>query len=166
MTDRLAAAERALASRGGVEREGDGFVATTTPFDATVRLEPVDGAVRYVVEVVLPTLDAVVADETVARVVRDGWFETLERRLEDLDGALRASADPPTVERDEAAGTVTVRAAFDSARPDRGAADVVALVGYVEGTYLEGVIPGYAYREPVAGLIERARERSGAPAGS
>ena len=165
MPDRVDAAARALATHGSFERDGDAFVATSTPFDATVTLAAADGAVRYDVAVVLPTLDAVVADETVADVVADGWYETLERRLEDVDGALRASAGAPAVERDEAAGEVTVRAAFRSTRPDHGADDAAALVGYIEGTYLEGVIPGYAYREPVAGLLERARERSGAATG-
>ncbi len=106
------------------------------------------------------------AGETVADVVHEGWFETFERRLEDLDGARRTEAEPPSVELDERADTVTVRVGFTAVRPDHGAEDAAALVGYVEGTYLEGVIPGYTYREPVAGLLEEARERSGAsPAG-
>ncbi|NIU71041.1 MAG: hypothetical protein GWN73_39015 [Actinobacteria bacterium] len=117
---------------------------------------------RYALEMALPTLDSVVADETVAPVVEDGWFETFERRLEDVGGALRADPGEPAVERDDRAGTVTVEATFEAARPDHGAEDAAALVGYVEGTYLEGVIPGYTYREPVAGLLERARDRSGA----
>lgn len=164
MADPAEAAERALAAHESFERDGEDFVATTTPFDATVTLASTEGAVRFVVEVVLPTLDAVVVGETVAAVVRDGWFETLQRRLEDVDGALRNSAGPLDIDRDEAAGTVTVRSSFDSARPDDGAEDAAALVGYVEGTFLEGIIPGYTYREPVAGLLERARERSGAAA--
>ncbi len=165
MSDLLAAAERALATHAGFERDGDAFVATATPFEATVRLDAADAAVRYEAELALPTLDAVVADERVAPVVEEGWFETFERRLADLDGALRADASAPTVERDAAGRTVVVRSAYESARPDHGADDAAALVGYVEGTYLEGVIPGYTYREPVAGLLDRARDRSGAPAG-
>ncbi|MDZ7700774.1 MAG: DUF5813 family protein [Halobacteriales archaeon] len=162
MVDRLEKAERALVTGAGFEREDGAFVAEGTPFEATVRLEAREGAVRYELEMELPTLDRVVAGETVADVVEDGWFETLERRLEDADGALRADVDPPAVDRDERAGRVTVSAVYESARPDHGAEDAAALVGYVEGTYMEGVIPGYAYREPVAGLLERARERSGA----
>lgn len=165
MADLATAAERALATGGSFERRDGTFAATSTPFEATVRLEAVEDAVRYELEMTLPTLDRVVAGETVADVVHEGWFETFERRLEDLDGALRADAEAPAVERDERAGTVTVTAGFTSARPDHGAEDAAALVGYVEGTYLEGVIPGYTYREPVAGLLEQARERSGAPPG-
>ena len=162
MADRLEEAERALAGHGGFERRDGAFAATSTPFEATISLEAAAGAVRYELEMALPTLDSVVADETVAAVVRDGWFETLERRLEDAGGALRADPEAPTVERDQRGGTVRVTAAFAAGRPDHGAEDAAALVGYVEGTYLEGVIPGYTYREPVAGLLERARERSGA----
>lgn len=165
MGDRLERAERALATGGSFERREEGFAASATPFDATVRLQPVEDAVRYELEMTLPTLDRVVAGETVADVVHEGWFETFERRLEDLDGALRTDAETPSVELDERAGTVTVRVGFTTARPDHGAEDAAALVGYVEGTYLEGVIPGYTYREPVAGLLEQARERSGASPG-
>lgn len=160
MTDRLAAAERALATAAGFERREEAFAATSTPFDATVRLEAADDRIRYELVVELPTLDAVVAGESVAAVVQEGWYETLERRLEDLDGALRAEAAAPEVELDEANETVTVTATFESTRPDHGAEDAAALVGYVEGTYVEGVIPGYTYREPVSGLLEAAYERS------
>ncbi|MFB6353420.1 MAG: DUF5813 family protein [Halobacteriales archaeon] len=165
MPDRLSAADRALAAHDGFERRDGSFVATATPFDATVSLEDADQGVRYVLELSLPTLDAVVAGETVADVVEAGWFETFERRLEDLDGALRSEPAPPTVELDERGQTVAVEASFVADRPDLGAEDAAALVGYVEGTYVEGVIPGYTYREPVSGLLERAYERSGAATG-
>ncbi len=162
MADRLDAAERALANQAGFERADGSFQASSTPFDATITLESTESAVRYELEMELPTLDAVVADETVADVVLEGWLDTLERRLQDLDGALRAEAAAPQVVLDDATDTVTVLAAFESARPSHGAEDAAALVGFVEGTYMEGLIPGYTYREPVAGLLEQARERSGA----
>jgi hypothetical protein len=165
MADLRDAAGRALATRGGFERRDGAFDATTTPFDATVELADADDAVRYEIVMELPSLDAVVAGESVAEVVSEGWLETFDRRLEDVDGALRADAGEPTVEHDERDRTVTVTASFVSARPDHGAEDAAALVGYVEGTYVEGVIPGYTYREPVAGLLEQARERSGASPG-
>jgi len=161
MADRLDAAERKLATQTGFERRDQHFAAHSTPFDAIVRVEPLVEAVRYELEMSLPTLDAVVADESVSEVIQAGWFETFERRLEDVDGALRGAAADPQVVLDEATETVTVIAAFESARPDHGAEDAAALVGFVEGTYMEGVIPGYTYREPVAGMLERARERSG-----
>lgn len=162
MPDRRTAAERALATHSAFDRRDGTFVATSTPFEATVELDAGDDGIRYAVRMVLPTLDAVVAGETVAPVVHDGWFETFERRLEDVDGALRAETPPPTVDLDERAGTVTVAAAFESARPDHGADDAAALVGYVEGTYVEGLIPGYTYREPVSGLLDAAYDRSDA----
>lgn len=163
MADLRDAAERALATHGGFERRDGAFAATSTPFDAAVELADADGAVRYELEMELPTLDAAVAGESVADVVSEGWLETFDRRLEDLDGALRADADEPTVVYDERSGTVSVTASFESTRPDHGAEDAAALVGYVEGTYVEGVIPGYTYREPVAGLLERARETGSQP---
>lgn len=163
MADPYDAAERALATHGGFQRRDGAFDATSTPFDATVELAEADGAVRYEVELGLPTLDAVVAGESVADVVSEGWLETLERRLEDVDGALRADAGEPSVEHDGRTDTVTVTASFESSRPNAGAEDAAALVGYVEGTYVEGVIPGYTYREPVAGLLERAREVGAQP---
>lgn len=162
MTDRLDAAERALATQAGFERRDDTFDVSSTPFDATMTLESTETAVRYELEMELPTLNAVVAGETVADVVLDGWFDTFDRRLEDLDGALRAEAPTPQVVLDEATDTVTVMASFESAHPAHGAEDAAALVGFIEGTYMEGLIPGYTYREPVAGLLEQARERSGA----
>ena len=39
----------------------------------------------------------------------------------------------------------------------RAVEDAAALVEYVEGTYVQGVIPGYEYGDPVAGLLDRAR---------
>ena len=43
----------------------------------------------------------------------------------------------------------------------RAAADAVATVEYVEGTYVEGIIPGYEYTEPVTVLVQRAADAAG-----
>jgi hypothetical protein len=43
----------------------------------------------------------------------------------------------------------------------RGVDDAAAFINYVEGTYVQGIIPGYDYREPVARLLDRARQDAG-----
>lgn len=153
----LERAEAALAEHGAFERDGDAFSTATAAVDARVRVERLDPGVVYRVTVRVPTIDAVVADETVAPVVQEGWFETFERRLEDVGGATLADPAPPTASLDEAAGEVVVETALDVGQPRRAGDEVKAVVDYVEGTFVEGLIPGYTYREPAAGLLERAR---------
>lgn len=160
-------AERALAGHGAFAREDEAFTTSTTAADARITVEETGdgtgiesgsetGAV-YHVTVRVPTIDSVVAGETVAQVVREGWFETFERRLEDVGGATVSDPAPPTAEVDETADEVVVRTTVEPGRPGGGADDVKAVVDYVEGTFVEGLIPGYTYREPAAGLLDRAR---------
>lgn len=150
-------AERALEDHGAFDREDGAFATSTTAADACVRLDETDSGVVYRVTVRVPTIDAVVAGETVAPVVQDGWFETFARRLEDVDGATVVDPAPPTAELDEAAGEVVVRTTVEPDRPGEAADDVKVIVDFVEGTFVEGLIPGYTYREPASGLLERAR---------
>jgi len=147
MTDETTRA--AFETHAAFERDGpDAFAVTTTRFDATVQTDDDRVTVR------LPTLDAVVAGETVADVVEDGWYETLERRLDDVHTVVEADdASPPELTRDDEQVVLVV--AFGSTpAPD----DALAVVDYAEGTWLQGVVPGYDYREPAAGLIEQARQ--------
>lgn len=150
-------AERALDDHGAFERDDDGFTASTAAVDARVRPETDGTGVVYRVTVRVPTIDAVVAGETVAPVVREGWFETFERRLEDVGGVTRDEPATPTVALDESGDEVVVETAVAADPPGGAAGDVKAIVDYVEGTFVEGLIPGYTYREPAAGLLERAR---------
>ncbi|EMA55470.1 MULTISPECIES: DUF5813 family protein [Halococcus] len=132
----------------------DGFALTTIPFDS--RAEATESGYRITIHV--PTLDAA-AGESIAEALREGWFETFERRLADAGGVTRGAIDvpAPTVERD--AGTVRVEFAFEHDDP-AGAADAAkALAEYVEGTYVEGIVPGYTYEPPVADLLSRARQQ-------
>ena len=147
MTDETTRA--AFETRASFERDGpDAFAVTTTRFDATVRTDDDRVTVR------LPTLDAVVAGETVADVVEDGWYETLERRLDDVHTVVETDdASPPELTRDDEQ-VVLVVAYGSTPEPD----DALAVVDYAEGTWLQGVVPGYDYREPAAGLIEQARQ--------
>ncbi|GAA0298194.1 DUF5813 family protein [Halarchaeum salinum] len=129
----------------------DAYAPTSNDWDATVTIE--DGAVAVTVRV--PTLSAAVTEhDEVADVVEEGWFETLELRLADATNVTRAEArGDPSVERDD--GDVVFEATID-ARSGNVADDALAVVNYVEGTWFEGIIPGYDYREDVQDLRDRA----------
>lgn len=148
-----------LEGHDAFEPEGDTYALTTTVFDATVTAEETDdGTGRFRVTVSLPTLDAAVAGETVATVVEDGWYETLERRLEDVFTVASGTSDESTTV-DRGAETVTVTLEYEARDAPTGVADAKALIEYVEGTFAQGVIPGYEYRGPAATLLENAQNR-------
>jgi hypothetical protein len=157
MTDSV---ERAFSEHPDFERrDGAEFETPAKPFENVVTVTDADGGDvrKYEVVVRTPMLDAAVAGETVAEVVEDGWFETLELRLADAHTVADAdSAEPPEVEREGDEVVVTV--AFERADPERAAEDALAVAEYVEGTWVQGIIPGYDYREPAASLRERARQ--------
>ncbi|TMT85679.1 hypothetical protein E2L06_03350 [Haloterrigena sp. H1] len=160
MTDLPAPVDRALDSHDAFDRTDDGYDLTTTVFETTVTAEDAEGKRdgRFRVTVALPTLDAAVADETVADVVEDGWFETLERRLQDVFGVAHTNTyDEPTLERD--AGEVRVHLEYTAWDASEGVEDAKALIEFVEGTYAQGIIPGYDYRGPAATLLENAQQR-------
>jgi len=132
------------------ERDGDGFDVTTAQFDATVT-----AGEGYRLRMELPTLDAVVVDETVGDAVEEGWYDTFRRRVATLgDGVTVGSADAPELGRK--GSTVVVRVAFESESP---ADDALALVNFVEGTWFQGIVPGYEYRGDVQAMRERAYDR-------
>ncbi|WP_435077497.1 DUF5813 family protein [Halococcus sp. AFM35] len=142
----------AFATHDAYETDDGEYALTTTPFDGRV---VVDGD-EYRVSVTMPTLDAAV-EEPVDEVVEDGWFETLSLRLADAEGATRADIEvpDPTVER--RGGKVVVEWTATLGDATRAAEAAKALIEYAEGTYVEGIVPGYAYRSPVADLIANAR---------
>lgn len=145
--------------------EQDRYVATATPFEGVVAAEPGDGGrIRFDVTVRVPMLDATTADD-VAPVVEEGWYETLERRLDTIGGGVLAGDHDPepavaetTHEGDRVAEVTT---SFEDIDPNRGVDDAAAFVDFVEGTYVQGVIPGYDYVDPVAGIIAEARRAAG-----
>ncbi|RQG98034.1 DUF5813 family protein [Natrarchaeobius chitinivorans] len=154
------AVERALEAHDAFAVSGEGYELETTVFEtavtATETTDERDG--RFTVVVTLPTLDAAVANETVAPVVEDGWFETLERRLADVFTVAHTNAhEDPIVERDATDVSVTLEYASWNAR--EGVEDAKALVEYVEGTFAQGIVPGYEYRGPAATLLESAQSR-------
>jgi hypothetical protein len=142
----------AFATHDAYESQEGKYALTTTPFDGHVAAEDE----FYRVTVTMPRLDAA-TDEPVDEVVEEGWFETLSLRLADAAGATRAGIDvtEPTVERRGEAVVIEWELAHDDSA--RVAAAAKALIEYAEGTYVEGIVPGYSYQSPVADLIARAR---------
>jgi hypothetical protein len=156
---------QAVADRDGVEPVATeaAFEVTTTPFAARVDVAPGEPP-AYEVTVRVPTLSAAVHG-AVAPAVAEGWFETFQRRLGDagmpLEGSLAAA---PTATPDD--GEVTVTARIEDGSPRRGVADAKAFVEYVEGTYMEGIVPGYDYRDPVASMRDRAIQQGDRESGA
>jgi hypothetical protein len=152
MTD----AEEALSDHVAYQQRADEHELTTTPFDAVVETSS-GGETEYRVIVTVPTLDAVVEGESVADVVEDGWFETLELRLdspEQVTTGLDAIDSSVTRTGEE----VRVEMRFSSQNPERAAENAKALAEFVEGTWVQGIIPGYEYGGPASSLMERATQ--------
>ena len=151
---------RAFGDHGSFKRDGDGWVSTTTAFDGRVGAEPAEeGRIRLTVTVRVPALSAVTADE-VADVVEDGWADTFERRVVDVGGVTRGDREfDPTVEFD--GDEIAVTYALTDINERRGVDDAGALIDFVEGTYVQGVIPGYEYTAPVSDLLSAARQQGG-----
>ncbi|WP_255194181.1 DUF5813 family protein [Natronobeatus ordinarius] len=151
---------RALENHDAFEPADDGYDLTTTVFETHVTATAAEGSRdgEFRVTVTLPTLDAAVAGETVAPVVEDGWFETLERRLEDAFTVAHTSThEGPRLEREDDEVRVILEYVAWDAR--EGVDDAKTLIEYVEGTYAQGIIPGYEYRGAAATLLENAQDR-------
>ncbi|MFB6110085.1 MAG: DUF5813 family protein [Halodesulfurarchaeum sp.] len=148
MSAALAAAFRSRAEFR--ERESGGFDLESTDFESRVRIE--DGPV-LVQE--LPTLDATVVGETVAAVVEEGWEETFRRRARDVDRVLDSPDAEPEITRDGDTLRVRIELPSDQAEAPEAA---LAAANYVEGTWVEGIVPGYDYDERVRAIRDRARE--------
>ncbi|WP_144904100.1 DUF5813 family protein [Halobellus captivus] len=157
-------ARRAADAAAAFEEAAEGsYTIEKTVFDAEVDVGSDGASAAYAVTVSVPMLGAATADR-VAPVVEDGWFDTFALRMEDVDSAFRGSGDPDVdVERDDDRAVVTVELTDLDAK--RGASDAVAAVQYVEGTYVEGIIPGYEYTEPVTHLLQRAADAAGGSRG-
>ena len=141
------------------ERSGDQFVLTTVAFDGEIAVVGTEERTRYLVAVHAPTLQAATADH-VGEAVASGWLETLERRLEEAPKATRASVDLVDFGVEQLGDQVRVEYTFEWGGPDRAAEIAKTFVEYVEGTYVEGVVPGYEYEPPVSDLIAGASQGS------
>ncbi|WP_455448778.1 DUF5813 family protein [Natrinema thermotolerans] len=160
MTDLPDPVATALESHDAFTARGDTYDLETTVFETTVTADDAEGKRdgRFSITVVLPTLDAAVAGEVVADPVEDGWFETLERRLADVFTVAHTSThEEPAVERD--ADEVRVRLEYTAWDAAEGVDDAKALIEFVEGTFAQGIIPGYDYRGEAATLLENAQNR-------
>jgi hypothetical protein len=158
MTDALPGdADRALADHDGFERADGGYTVRTTVFENNVTADDLVDEIAYTVTVEVPSLQAATAD-TVGPAVREGWLETLERRLEDAPKATRAGVNLEEYDMTAAGETVIVTYTFTYAPPARAADIAKSFVEYVEGTYVEGIVPGYDYTPPVSDLIQSASQ--------
>ena len=158
-------AVEAFESHDAFERAGEWFEVTTTAFDARAATEATDGAApRYTLEVRAPTLQAATADD-VGTSVLEGWFDTYERRLEDAPMAVRHDVELTERRVFEEAGDAVAVFGFERGDADQTPAIGKALAEYVEGTYVEGIVPGYEYVPPVSGLLSDARQAGGDEAG-
>jgi hypothetical protein len=162
MTEETPTAVREAATdRDAFEETSEGYAVTTTRFDARATATPgsAEWATAFTVTVEVPTLTAAV-DGEVGDAVVEGWLETFERRLAEAPKSTRASVDPDlsvAVDRD----AVTVTYEFELGSERQGLDVAKAFVEYVEGTYVEGVVPGYDYRPPVSDLLSGASQGDG-----
>ncbi|WP_338729784.1 DUF5813 family protein [Haladaptatus sp. DJG-WS-42] len=154
-------AVRAFDAHDDFTTDEDRFVSTESQFPAHVTVaETDDWALVYRVIVRAPMLSAVAEDE-VHEVVEDGWFETFELRLEDAPGAVVQDIEFSEFDVTARDGDVVVTFGFEYGNAGTAPELAHALIDYVEGTYMEGVIPGYTYRSPVAEMVSRAHQSSG-----
>ena len=136
------------------------YESVVTPFEGVVDVDAGDdGRLQFHVTVRVPMLDEVTEDH-VADVVEDGWYETFALRIEDIGGVTAADHDlDPTVERE--GREAVVRVSFADINERRGVDDAGAVIDYVEGTYVQGIIPGYQYTDPVTSVVDEARQAGG-----
>ncbi|WP_255195150.1 DUF5813 family protein [Halorarius litoreus] len=154
-------AERAFDAHEAFERDGDEFELTTTAFDGRATAsETDDWALRYTVTIRAPMLSTA-TEEPVGPAVEDGWFDTYALRLEDAPGAIRDSIELADLDVFEEEGDAVAVFVFEWGNADRAPAIAKALVEYAEGTYMEGIVPGYSYTEPVASMLSQASQGEG-----
>ena len=169
MTDEMPDdARSAFEGHDAFEPAEDGYQLTTTAFDVTATASARDDyATDFRVVVAVPTLDSAVEGEPVGDAVQSGWLDAFERRLGDAPQSTRASVDLDEFDVAVADGTVAVTYEFAFGDVERAVAVAKTFAEYVEGTYVEGVVPGYDYGEPVSSLLGAAAtedgERGGTP---
>lgn len=151
---------RGAATHDGFELDGERLRYVATPFDATVRAdEDEDGRIAFELAVRVPTLSAATADE-VATVVEDGWFETFELRVAEVGAVTTAERElSPAAERD--GDEIVVMSSLTDLDATRGLNDTAAVADFVEGTYVQGIVPGYEYVDPVDSIVAEARQAGG-----
>lgn len=166
MTDDIPeTAQTSFEQHEAIEHTPEGFEITTTVFDGFVTAsEGPEYKHTYTVTVYVPTLDSATV-EGVGEVVATDWRETFERRLEDVSQATRASVELHDFAVETLDEELQVTYTFEWGNEDRAAKIAKTFVEYVEGTYVEGIIPGYEYEPPVSDLLASASQsgNSGTP---
>jgi len=154
-------AARAFTAHDAFDADEQGYTLTTVLFDNHVTAaETDDWPLEYTVTVRAPTLSAATSDE-VGPAVADGWLDTYKRRLADATMATRidVALDDYSVTVED--GEAVAEFDFTFGNADRAPDVVKAIVEFVEGTYVEGIVPGYDYEPPVATLLNDASQTGG-----
>ncbi|MFD1514635.1 DUF5813 family protein [Halomarina rubra] len=158
MSDLPEKARRAFDDHDAFSASDEGYDLEMTAFGGRVTAnETDDWALRYTLTVRVPTLDAAV-EEDVGPSLQEGWFETFELRLEDAPGAVRDSVDVEDLDVRTDGEEAVATFAFTFGNAGRAPDVAKAMAEYVEGTYMEGVVPGFTYRPPVSEMLSRARQ--------
>ncbi|WP_336002202.1 DUF5813 family protein [Halorientalis halophila] len=154
-------AARAFDAHDAFEQADDGYELTTVAFDAVVTADETDDwALAYTLVVRAPMLSSAV-DGEVGDAVEAGWFDTFERRLEDAPTVTRTDVELDDLTLTEVDGEAVAEFAFTFGNADRVPDLAKAFAEYVEGTYVEGVVPGYDYEGVVADLMGSAASAGG-----
>ncbi len=152
------AVENAFERHDAYEIGDDEYALTTTVFDGTVTVTPVnDWKYSYTLTVTVPSLAAATADD-VGDIVSVDWFETLERRLEDAPQSTRQSVDLTEFTIERQGESVVITYAFEEGSPEAALKIAKTFGEYVEGTYAEGIIPGYEYVGAASQLLSNASQ--------
>ena len=145
----------AFAAHDAYKPGADGFALTSITFDAELTVTETDGTVLYSVVVSAPTLDAATADTVGDAVVAD-WLRTLRLRAKDAPKATRAAVELDEFTVTQTDDEVQIEYQFAWERPTQAANIAKAFAEFAEGTYAEGIVPGYEYEPPVSNLLARA----------
>ena len=160
MDDPADVARDALATAPiAVPTEAESFSLEVTVFTISVEPSHVDGLPAFDLRILVPPL-AMVTEESIPTVVEDEWFRTFELRLADIAGATRGHRSLE-VQTDRGPAMIAVDITLADTNLDRALDDITAVAEYVEGTYAEGIIPGYSYTDVARTLRERATGSSG-----
>lgn len=136
---------------------------TTTKLDSIVTASALSNdetSYIFTLEVRAPMLSAA-TDDSVGDAIESGWFETYARRVEDVTMSTRESIELDSLVVENENGTAVVQITIQYDHPERGLELLKTFAEFVEGTYLEGIVPGYSYKSPVADLLSSARKTAG-----
>jgi hypothetical protein len=147
----------AFESHEAFEAADSGYLLTTTVFEPRVEAVTERVGARYTVTVGVPTLDAA-TEEAIGEALSESWQETLTRRLEEAPKATRSQVDLDGFEVEALGEELRIEYTFTWGNPSRAVEIAKTFAEYVEGTYVEGIVPGYDYRPPVSSLLADASQ--------